>query len=119
MSAKANKKKSSPQPQIRNAADFRTIYVNFAQTAASPMDISLGVGEAGPTNTGTVEVEMKARLVMAPVQAKVMLGMFFQVIQQYEKQFGKIAIPDAVAAQLMAPVPGISAWEGADPTEGE
>jgi uncharacterized protein DUF3467 len=104
MSAKANKK-SSPQPQIRNAADFRTIYVNFAQTAANVMDISLGVGEAGPTQAGVAEVEMKARLVMAPLQAKIMLGMLFQVIQQYETQFGKIMIPDAVASQFVAPVP--------------
>lgn len=118
MSAKSNKK-SSPQPQIRNAADFKTIYVNFAQTAASPMDISLGVGEAGPTNTGVVEVEMKARLVMAPMQAKVMLGMLFQVIKQYEDQFGKIVIPGVVASEVALPVPETPGVDGKDSTEGD
>lgn len=118
MSAKTNKK-GSPQPRIRNATDFKTIYVNFAQTAASAMDISLGVGEAGPTQDGVVEVEMRARLVMAPLQAKIMIGMLFQVIQQYEKQFGKIAVPPVVASQLIAPMPGASDMDKEESTEGD
>ena len=119
MSAKTNKIKSSPQPQIRNAADFKTIYVNFAQTAANPMDISLGVGEASPTNTGIVEVEMKARLVMAPLQAKIMLGMLVQVIRQYENQFGKIVIPTAIAAQLSEEIRNVPPLASSDSTEGD
>jgi hypothetical protein len=119
MSAKTNKTKSSPKHQIRNAADFKSIYVNFAQTAASPADISLGVGETMPTQTGITDVEIKARLVMAPVQAKIMLGMLYQVIQQYEQQFGKIAIPPVLAAQLsVAAARGASAAEEIDSTEG-
>jgi hypothetical protein len=54
---------------------------------------------------------MKARLVVAPLQAKIMLGMLFQVIQQYEQKFGAIAIPPVVAAQLAAAVRGIAALE--------
>ena len=119
MSAKTNTKKSSPQPPIRNAADFKSIYVNFAQTAAGPTDISLGVGEAGPTQAGIVEVEMKARLVMAPLQAKIMLMMLVQVIQQYEKQFGKIAIPGALSAQFSGDMRNGSPLGGGDSkTEG-
>jgi hypothetical protein len=119
MSAKTNKTKSSPQPQFHDAADFKSIYVNFAQTASSPADISLGVGETMPTHTGIVNVEMKARLVMAPIQAKVVFAMLFQAIQQYEQQFGKIAIPPVLSAQLSATgAPGASAQEEIDSTEG-
>jgi hypothetical protein len=39
---------------------------------------------------------------MAPLQAKIMAGMLVQVIQQYEKQFGKITIPQEVLSQLPA-----------------
>jgi hypothetical protein len=119
MSAKKNKTKSSPEPHIRNAADFRSIYVNFAQTAANPTDITLGVGEAGPTQTGVVEIEMKARLVMAPMQAKIVLGMLFHIIRQYEAQFGKIEIPSVVASQLTVPVPVTSASGKEGSTEGD
>lgn len=119
MSAKTNKK-SSPQPQIHRAADFKSIYVNFVQTAASPTDISIGVGETSPTETGIPDLEMKARLVLAPLQAKIMVAMIFQAIRQFESQYGEIAIPPAVSAQLSATVPETTASEkGKDPTEGD
>jgi hypothetical protein len=119
MSAKTNKK-SSPQPQIRNAADFKSMYVNFVQTAASAMDISIGVGEGLPSNTGIIDIEMKARLVMVPLQAKVLVGMIAQAIRQYEEQFGEIAIPSALSDQLPAPRLGTAALEkGKDSTEGD
>ncbi len=119
MSAKVTKKKSSLQPQIHNAADFKSIYVNFAQTAAGVQDISLGVGEAIPTQTGVVDVEIKARLVMAPIQAKIMVALLVQVIQQYEKQYGKIVMPSVLAGQFPAAAPGASASQGGDLTEGD
>jgi hypothetical protein len=103
MSAKTNKK-SPPQPQIYNAADFKSIYVNFVQTAASPTDISIGIGETSPTQTGATNLEMKARIVMAPLQAKIMAAMLVQAIQQFEKQYGEIVIPPAVSTQLAVPV---------------
>lgn len=77
------------------------------------------MGEAGPTQTGVLEVEMKARLVMAPMQAKIMLGMLFHIIRQYEAQFGMIEIPSVVASSLTAPVPGTSAVGKGDSTEGD
>ena len=119
MSAKTNKTKSSPEPHIRNAADFKSIYVNFAQTAASPADISLGVGEAGPTLEGVVEVEMKARLVMAPMQAKILVAMLVHVIRQSEGQFGKIMIPPVVASQLVPEMPETSDLGSEGSTEGD
>jgi hypothetical protein len=119
MSAKTNKK-SSHQPQIHKAADFKSIYVNFVQTAASPTDISIGVGETSPTETGVPDLEMKARLVLAPLQAKIMVAMIFQAIQQFEKQYGEIAIPAAVSAQLSVPLRGAEALDkGGHSTEGD
>ena len=122
MSANAKKKdaaKETPKANIHKAVDFKSIYVNYIQTASSASDISIGIGETSPTPTGIVDVEMKARLVVAPLQAKIMLGMLFQVIQQYENKFGVIAIPPVVAEQLAAAVRGISALESHnDSTEG-
>jgi len=78
------------------------------------------VGEASPTQTGIADLEMKARLVMAPLQAKIMVAMLIQAIQQYEKQFGEIVIPLALSAQLSAAVPKTAALEkGKDSTEGD
>jgi hypothetical protein len=119
MSAKTNNTKSRPESRIHKAADFKSIYTNFAQTAAGPTDISLGIGEAMPTDAGIVEVEMKVRLVMAPMQAKIMVAMLFHVIQQYEGLYGKIAIPDTVAAQLNKHLPEVPNLDGEKSTEGD
>jgi hypothetical protein len=119
MSAKTKNTESRPEPQIRNAADFKSIYTNFVQTAASPSDISIGVGEAMPTQAGIAEVEMKVRLVMAPMQAKIMVAMLIQVIQQYESQFGEIVIPDAVAVQLTRRMPAVPNLDREKPTKGD
>jgi hypothetical protein len=102
---KTKKNPSQQQPELFRSADFKSLYTNFAQTSASPADISLVVGEASPSESGTAIVEMKARLVMAPIQAKVLLGMLAHVIQQYETQFGQIVIPDAVLSQLTFAIP--------------
>jgi hypothetical protein len=110
----STKKKSPRQPQFRNSADFNSLYVNFMQTAASPMDISIGVGETSPTETGVVDVEMKARLVMAPLQAKVMVTMLVHAIKQFEAQFGEIAIPAALSMGQVADLK-----EGEHSTEGD
>lgn len=119
MSTKKNEK-SSPQPHIHNAADFKSIYVNFVQSAASATDISIGVGETMPTQTGVIDVEIKARLVMAPLQAKITVGMLVQAIRQYEKQYGEIVIPLALSAQLSVAAFGTTVLEkGGDSTEGD
>jgi hypothetical protein len=102
MSTKKNQGKVSLRPQFRNAADYKSIYVNFVQTAANATDISIMAGEASPSETGVPEIEMKVRLVVGPIQAKIMLGMLFEVVQQYEKQFGRIAMPAPMAAQMAA-----------------
>jgi hypothetical protein len=118
--SKKGPRKAVSEPSVHNAPDFKSVYVNFVQTAASPTDISIGVGEASPTQTGIADLEMKARLVMAPLQAKIMVAMLIQAIQQYEKQFGEIVIPLALSAQLSAAVPKTAALEkGKDSTEGD
>jgi len=94
-------KTNTPKANVHNSTDFKSIYVNFAQTAAGPTDISIGVGEALPTETGIPDIEIKARLVMAPLQAKIMLALIYQVVQQYEQQFGKIVVPPVIASQMM------------------
>lgn len=111
MSATANKKKSPesiPAPQFRNAPDFKSVYVNFVQSAATPVDISLIVGDANPTPSGVPDIEMKLRLIMAPLQAKIMVAMLHQVIRQYEEQYGKIPIPPGLVAQLPSHESGIA-----------
>jgi hypothetical protein len=117
MSATANKKKpptTTPAPGFHNADDFKSVYINFVQTAATPLDISLFVGDANPTPSGVPEIEMKLRLVMAPMQAKVMLTMLFQVIKQYEEQYTKIVIPPNLVGDLPA-----SESEVAEPAQHE
>jgi len=84
------------------APDFKTIYTNFVQGAFSPLDIFLVVGEGmGPGIDGKPFVVQRAKIIMAPVEAKIVAAILNQAIAQYEKQFGRI-----VVAKGLMPVEG-------------
>jgi hypothetical protein len=84
---------SIPELKMRKAPDFKSHYVNWAQTTFSPFDISLLVAEFSPLEQGVFDVEQKVRLNFHPSEAKVIAGMLIQALAQYEQQFGKVTVP--------------------------
>ena len=98
-------------PVITNAPDFKSLYTNFAQSGFTGFDIYVIFGEAaGPNPDGTMPVEMKAKVTMTPVEAKLVALIIAASVQKYEAQFGKITVPKGLGVEG---VPGV-----APPAEG-
>jgi hypothetical protein len=85
---------------FRDADDFRTIYVNWVQIAAGPIDLSIILSEAHPSGPTGFEVENKTRVMITPLQSKILLAILANTLQGYEAQFGEIKIPSELATQL-------------------
>ena len=110
----------TPKMQVRNSPDFRSLYVNWVQTAVSPMDISMVVGEASPIGSGSFEVEQKARLMLSPLEAKIIVAMLLTAVKGYETQYGEIRVPESLAAQMGQALGGASKGSGGrQQTEGD
>jgi len=118
MIAKKNLKQKPPLKQeIRKSPNFGSIYANWIQAQFSANELSLLIGEAFPTD-GILEVEQKARIVIAPIQAKVLTAILAKVVMTYEKQNGKINIPEPTLLQLAKQIPEIRELIGLK-TEGD
>jgi hypothetical protein len=75
------------------APDFKNIYANFVQAQFSAFDFSLMIGEMmGPGSDGKTMIQQKVRVVMSPMEIKIMLTLLTKGVQQYEKQFGEISV---------------------------
>ena len=93
---------TSPALTLRTGADFRNIYVNWVQPSFTPFDIALLVGHAtangslvpGPQQSS--EVEITARLLFNPAEARIAALLLLQAVETYEKQVGEIAHPKGV-----------------------
>jgi len=96
---------SEPKVEIRKAPDFKSIYVNWAQGTASPYDVLLNLGESAPDGSGGIEVELKARVVFSPLEAKMVALILAKTLREHESQFGTIVIPRNVALHLQELLP--------------
>ncbi len=77
-------------PDFTYASDYQTIYTNFIQSLYTPIDISLILGISGGFRDGKWHVENKARIIMAPKEALIMLGILRDAINAYQKNIGPI-----------------------------
>ena len=94
-----------PKVEISKHENYRTIIVNgvfgghragyfeaVIYTDEMVADESLSTIPPDPTKV-RVKRELQCRLVMDPVQAKMLMKWLAQHIEQYEKAFGKIVLP--------------------------
>ena len=91
--------------EIRKSADFKSIYVNWAQGTSSPYDVLLNLGEASPGKNGETEVEHKIRAIFSPLEAKMVALILAKTIKDYEAQFGPISVPEKVAKHMRELMP--------------
>ncbi len=82
---------------FNKSADFKTVYANWVQTGFGPFDISLLFGDAVPSDLAVFEVEHKVRVQLNPAEAKILVAMLAECVNNYEKVFGKIHIPVQLA----------------------
>jgi len=96
---------SPPNPPVKLAPDYRSVYANFCRTTVSPWDISLTFGqliqiEGKQAGEGTPH-DM-ATIIVSPAEAKVVAQMLDQAIRQYESIFGEIKDLGPTVATLVA-----------------
>jgi uncharacterized protein DUF3467 len=90
-----------PQPNIRliNSPDYRDSYANSIQVRVSVWDFLLTFGRLQPVAAQEVEVQNFQGIYLSPQQAKALLTILEQNVNQYESTFGEIKLDPGIAAQ--------------------
>ncbi|HJS29885.1 MAG TPA: DUF3467 domain-containing protein [Anaerolineales bacterium] len=86
-----------PQPEIEVPEGLEPIYVNVARIAHAPSELILEFAHVFP---GSPKAQVKSRLVMSPMSAKLFFRALGENLARYEGRFGEIALPgDASLAE--------------------
>ena len=102
-------------PKFVRASDYKTIYTNFVQFGITAFDISFLLGDtAGVNEEDGFVVDLKARVVMTPSEAKLAFMFLGNTLREYEKKFGPIVIPPLAIPEGMVVEPE----EASDTTDG-
>jgi hypothetical protein len=90
----------SPSLQIPEGMD--TVYCNLARISHSPADIVIDFAHLLPAETNAV---VKARVLMTPLSAKLLLRALTENLARYEAAFGDIHVPvnTSLAEHLFRP----------------
>jgi hypothetical protein len=85
---------------IELPASLEATYSNFVLITHSPSEVILDFARALP-NMPTAKVG--ARILMTPLNAKLLLRALADNLRKYEAQFGEIAIPSNLADHFFKP----------------
>ncbi len=90
----------SPTLQIPPGLD--TVYCNLARISHSPADIVIDFAHLLPADTNAV---VKARVLMSPLSAKLLLRALSENLARFEAAFGEIVVPvnTSLAEHLFRP----------------
>ncbi|HHH40933.1 MAG TPA: DUF3467 domain-containing protein [Chloroflexi bacterium] len=83
------------QVKIEVPPDLEGTYANFVMIAHSPSEIVLDFARVMP---GLPKARVHTRIIMTPLNAKLLLRALNENLARYEAQFGEIYIPEAGAA---------------------
>lgn len=94
--------KQPPGPKLENPQGLGTVYSNLARIAHSPADIVIDFAHLLP---GEKSATVNARILMAPMSAKLLLRALADNISRYEAAFGEIKVPvnSSLADSLFRP----------------
>ena len=85
---------------IELPSNLEAMYSNFALITHSPSEVIMDFARALP-NMPTVKVS--ARILMTPLNAKLLLRALSDNLRKYETQFGEIVIPSNLADHFFKP----------------
>ena len=102
MSEESKKSASQPAPAQKKITidmpkDLEAVYSNIVFTSHTPAEVILDFAQALPR---TPRGQIKARVIMSPMHAKMLQQALAQNIANYERQFGEIRMPVNLADQL-------------------
>ncbi|MCD4737774.1 MAG: DUF3467 domain-containing protein [Anaerolineae bacterium] len=84
---------SEPKRRALNVelpADLEPIYANFALIVHSPSELIVDLAQALPNQP---KVRVKSRIVMTPLNAKLLLRALQDNLRKYESSYGEIKLP--------------------------
>lgn len=96
--------KPSASPTLEIPPGLETVYANLARISHSPADIVIDFAHLLPADTNAV---VKARVLMSPLSAKLLLRALTENLARYEAAFGDIHVPmnTSLAEHLFRPHP--------------
>jgi len=118
-SDKSSRPTPGPRVQVQLPAGLEPIYSNFALITNSPSEIVVDFAQIMPQ---VPQARVRARIIMTPLNAKLVLRALTDHLARYEAHFGEIPVPETsrLAEQLFRP-PGEppSPRRGSSSPEGE
>ncbi len=98
----------NPNPQgqtqinIELPPDLEAIYTNFAMIGHTPSEVIIDFVRLLP---GSPRAKVQTRVLMTPMNAKLLLNALAENLERFEAQFGPIVIPQGgnIAEQLFHP----------------
>jgi len=87
------------QINIELPADLEAVYTNFAVIGHTPSELIIDFVRVLP---GNPRAKVQARVLMTPMNAKLLLNALTENLERFEAQFGPIVIPQGgnIADQL-------------------
>ena len=80
--------------------DLEPIYTNLARIAHSPADFVIDFAQILP---GENKAAVRARILMSPLSAKLLLRALTENLARYEANLGEINVPTTLAENLFRP----------------
>jgi hypothetical protein len=91
---------SPQQVTLELPPSLEPTYANFAIITHSPSEIVIDHARVMPN---TPKSKIVARIILTPINAKLLIRALTENITKYEAQFGPIVIPTGLADQLFKP----------------
>jgi hypothetical protein len=88
------------QMAIEIPANLEAVYSNFALITHSPSEMVIDFARLLPNMP---KARIYARVVMTPMNAKLLLRALTENLSRYEAQYGEIIVPTGLAEQLFKP----------------
>lgn len=90
----------APPMAIEIPANLEAVYSNFALITHSPSEVVVDFARILPNMPKT---RVYARIVMTPMNAKLLLRALAENLGKFEAQYGEISLPSNLADQLFKP----------------
>ena len=81
---------NQPKIEMMNTPDYREHYCNSVQVRTSLWDMFLMFGTVNQTSPDSVTINNFQGIYLSPQQAKMLLNVLQQNVQQYEATFGEL-----------------------------
>jgi hypothetical protein len=91
-----------PSPTLEVPPGLDVVYTNLARISHSPADLVIDFAHFLP---GEAKATVKARVLMSPLSAKLLMRALAENLARYESIFGEIAVPtnSSLAENLFRP----------------